>query len=162
MLDRRWRKGVEQGLVTQEQCPRLVDLASIYERPAPEAVVAAGLVKPTTGGGIHYSILSAGLAADVAVGTTVNKSITVYDSIGKVHTLAVAFTKTADNAWSAAATLDGTATTSDSDYVAKTGTRALIKDGVASDELVPPIVFKEGKRERVRELLAPLILARNP
>ena len=28
---------------------------------------AAGLVKPTTGGGIHYSILSASLAADVAV-----------------------------------------------------------------------------------------------
>lgn len=28
---------------------------------------AAGLVKPTTGGGIHYSILSAGLAAEVAV-----------------------------------------------------------------------------------------------
>ena len=27
---------------------------------------AAGLVKPTTGGGIHYGILSAGLAADVA------------------------------------------------------------------------------------------------
>jgi flavin-dependent dehydrogenase len=27
---------------------------------------AAGLVKPTTGGGIHYSILSGGLAADVA------------------------------------------------------------------------------------------------
>jgi flavin-dependent dehydrogenase len=28
---------------------------------------AAGLVKPTTGGGIHYSIVSASLAADVAV-----------------------------------------------------------------------------------------------
>ena len=28
---------------------------------------AAGLVKPTTGGGIHYSILSVALAADVAV-----------------------------------------------------------------------------------------------
>lgn len=28
---------------------------------------AAGLVKPTTGGGIHYSILSGGLAADVAI-----------------------------------------------------------------------------------------------
>src|SRR5262249_59267912 len=27
---------------------------------------AAGLVKPTTGGGIHYSIVSAALAADVA------------------------------------------------------------------------------------------------
>jgi geranylgeranyl reductase family protein len=29
---------------------------------------AAGLVKPTTGGGIHYSIVSAALAADVAIG----------------------------------------------------------------------------------------------
>src|SRR2546430_12569690 len=28
---------------------------------------AAGLVKPTTGGGIHYSIVSAALAADVIV-----------------------------------------------------------------------------------------------
>jgi flavin-dependent dehydrogenase len=28
---------------------------------------AAGLVKPTTGGGIYYSILSAALAADVAI-----------------------------------------------------------------------------------------------
>jgi flagellar hook protein FlgE len=51
------------------------------------------------------------LAADVAVATTVNKSISVYDSIGKAHTLAVAFTKTADNAWSAAGTIDGSAAT---------------------------------------------------
>ena len=29
---------------------------------------AAGLVKPTTGGGIHYSIVSASIAADVALG----------------------------------------------------------------------------------------------
>ena len=34
------------------------------------------------------------------------------------------------------------------------GTRAIIKDGVASDELIPPVVFKEGKRERVKEILA--------
>ena len=34
------------------------------------------------------------------------------------------------------------------------GTRALIKDGTASDQLVPPIVFKEGKRERVKEVIA--------
>jgi flagellar hook protein FlgE len=51
------------------------------------------------------------LAADVAVATTVNKSISVYDSVGKMHTLAVAFTKTADNAWSAVATIDGSAAT---------------------------------------------------
>jgi HAD superfamily hydrolase (TIGR01490 family) len=34
------------------------------------------------------------------------------------------------------------------------GTRALIREGVSTDELVPPIVFREGKRERVREVLA--------
>jgi flagellar hook protein FlgE len=51
------------------------------------------------------------LAADVAVATVVNKSISIYDSIGKAHTLAVAFTKTADNAWSAAGTIDGSAAT---------------------------------------------------
>src|SRR5260221_14601376 len=33
---------------------------------------AAGLVKPTTGGGIHYSIVSASLAADVAVEALAN------------------------------------------------------------------------------------------
>ena len=34
------------------------------------------------------------------------------------------------------------------------GTRALIKEGVSSPELVAPLVFKEGKRERVKEILA--------
>lgn len=34
------------------------------------------------------------------------------------------------------------------------GTRALIKEGVSSDELLSPIVFREGKRERVKEILA--------
>jgi HAD superfamily hydrolase (TIGR01490 family) len=34
------------------------------------------------------------------------------------------------------------------------GTRALIKEGVSSEELVDPIVFREGKRERVKEILA--------
>ncbi len=34
------------------------------------------------------------------------------------------------------------------------GTRALIKDGFSSEELVMPLVFREGKRERVKEVLA--------
>src|SRR5437016_4951707 len=34
------------------------------------------------------------------------------------------------------------------------GTRAVIRNGVSTDELVPPIVFREGKRERVKEILA--------
>jgi len=34
------------------------------------------------------------------------------------------------------------------------GTRALIREGLSSEELVSPIVFKEGKRERVKEVLA--------
>ena len=38
---------------------------------------AAGLVKPTTGGGIHYSIVSASLAADVAVEALANDRLDV-------------------------------------------------------------------------------------
>jgi len=34
------------------------------------------------------------------------------------------------------------------------GTRAVIRGGLSTDELVPPIVFREGKRERVKEVLA--------
>jgi HAD superfamily hydrolase (TIGR01490 family) len=34
------------------------------------------------------------------------------------------------------------------------GTRALIREGFSSEELVPPIVFKEGKREQVKAILA--------
>jgi len=34
------------------------------------------------------------------------------------------------------------------------GTRALIREGLATDELLPPVVFREGKRERVKEILA--------
>src|SRR5439155_18509730 len=34
------------------------------------------------------------------------------------------------------------------------GTRALIKQGVSTDELVPPIVPREGKRERGKEIPA--------
>lgn len=52
--------------------PRLkfLPLRSIQRTYADRLLVvgdAAGLVKPTTGGGIHYSILSAALAADVAI-----------------------------------------------------------------------------------------------
>src|SRR2546421_9804857 len=51
------------------------------------------------------------IAADAAVGGTVNKSISIYDSVGNTHTLAITFTKTASNAWSAAGTIDGSAAT---------------------------------------------------
>jgi phosphoserine phosphatase len=34
------------------------------------------------------------------------------------------------------------------------GTRAIIREGLSSEELVAPIVFKEGKRERVKAILA--------
>jgi HAD superfamily hydrolase (TIGR01490 family) len=34
------------------------------------------------------------------------------------------------------------------------GTRAAIREGVITDELVPPVVFREGKRERVKEIAA--------
>ena len=51
------------------------------------------------------------VASDAAVGATVNKSISIYDSVGAAHTLAITFTKTGTNAWGAAAKIDGSAVT---------------------------------------------------
>jgi HAD superfamily hydrolase (TIGR01490 family) len=34
------------------------------------------------------------------------------------------------------------------------GTRAVVKDGLSSDELVQPLVFREGKKAKVKEILA--------
>jgi geranylgeranyl reductase family protein len=60
------------GLEDEQQPPRqkILPLGAIDRTYADRTLVigdAAGLVKPTTGGGIHYSIWSAALAADVAV-----------------------------------------------------------------------------------------------
>jgi len=69
MLDRvsdRW--GIEPDGSAPRQ--KVLPLGEIDRTYADRLLVigdAAGLVKPTTGGGIHYSILSGGLAADVAV-----------------------------------------------------------------------------------------------
>ncbi len=43
---------------------------------------AAGLVKPTTGGGIHYSIVSAALAADVSIARAGGGSARRGDALG--------------------------------------------------------------------------------
>jgi geranylgeranyl reductase family protein len=62
---------VHWGVAKDEAPPRqkVLPLGEIARTYADRLLVvgdAAGLVKPTTGGGIHYSILSAGIAADVA------------------------------------------------------------------------------------------------
>src|SRR5436190_1589209 len=59
--------------VTRDETPprqKVLPLGEISRTYADRLLVigdAAGLVKPTTGGGIHYSILSGDLAADVAI-----------------------------------------------------------------------------------------------
>jgi digeranylgeranylglycerophospholipid reductase len=69
MVDRiadRW--GIEER--TQPPRQKILPLGAIDRTYNDRTLVvgdAAGLVKPTTGGGIHYSIWSAALAADVAV-----------------------------------------------------------------------------------------------
>jgi digeranylgeranylglycerophospholipid reductase len=60
------------GITAEDTAPRLKILPlGAVGRTYGERMLAigdaAGLVKPTTGGGIHYSIVSAALAADVAV-----------------------------------------------------------------------------------------------
>jgi geranylgeranyl reductase family protein len=67
------RVAARWGVEDTQQPPRqkILPLGAIDRTYADRTMVigdAAGLVKPTTGGGIHYSILSAALAADVAVG----------------------------------------------------------------------------------------------
>jgi digeranylgeranylglycerophospholipid reductase len=69
MLD---RIGDRWGVSRRELPPRLKILPlGAVERTYADRLLAigdaAGLVKPTTGGGIHYSIMSASIAADVAV-----------------------------------------------------------------------------------------------
>ncbi len=49
------------------------------------------------------------LNAAAEVGEEVNSSITVFDSLGNKHTLTVTFEKTADNAWSWSAEIEGDA-----------------------------------------------------
>jgi digeranylgeranylglycerophospholipid reductase len=60
------------GVANGEPAPRMkiLPLGAVGRTYSDRILVigdAAGLVKPTTGGGIHYSIISAALAADVAV-----------------------------------------------------------------------------------------------
>jgi flavin-dependent dehydrogenase len=66
------RVATRWGVEDTQQPPRqkILPLGAIDRTYADRTMVigdAAGLVKPTTGGGIHYSILSAALASDVAV-----------------------------------------------------------------------------------------------
>jgi flavin-dependent dehydrogenase len=61
----RWQVSVPEGLVPRR---RMLPLGAIRHTYADRVLVigdAAGLVKPTTGGGIYYSALSGRLAADV-------------------------------------------------------------------------------------------------
>jgi geranylgeranyl reductase family protein len=63
--------GVPPGSYAQAPRRRLLPLAPIQRTFADRLLAvgdAAGLVKPTTGGGIYYSIVSAGLAAEVLGG----------------------------------------------------------------------------------------------
>ena len=66
------RIGDRWGVTTREAAPRvkILPLGAVGRTYGERMLAigdAAGLVKPTTGGGIHYSIVSAALAADVAV-----------------------------------------------------------------------------------------------
>jgi digeranylgeranylglycerophospholipid reductase len=66
------RVATRWGIEDTQQPPRqkILPLGVIDRTYADRTMVigdAAGLVKPTTGGGIHYSIVSAALASDVAV-----------------------------------------------------------------------------------------------
>ena len=53
-------------------------------------------------------VMSGNLQSDTAVGDTVSASVNVYDSLGATHSMALKFTKTADNEWDVVADCEGT------------------------------------------------------
>lgn len=76
--------------------------------------------------------LGGNLSADSAVGDAVQSSISVFDSLGAAHEVQVVFTKTADNAWTTTASVDGNAVAVDVPAVTFDGTGALTSSAVLS------------------------------
>jgi digeranylgeranylglycerophospholipid reductase len=77
MLDRvstRWQTPADVGGLPRQKILPLSSLARTYRDRVIVVGDAAGLVKPTTGGGIYYSLLSAAIGADV-----VNRALTAGD-----------------------------------------------------------------------------------
>jgi len=102
-----------------------------YTRPVSNITVPIGQVAkpaPTTG-----VTIAGNLSADAAVGDSISKSIVVYDSLGQDHEVALQFTKTAANAWSATAGVNGT------NYTLTPSTLTFASDGTLSS--TNPIVF---------------------
>lgn len=75
---------------------------------APIALPVGQVISPEATGWVG---VGGNLPSDAATGAVLITSLTVYDSLGAAHQLQVEFTKTGDNAWSAAASVDGSAGT---------------------------------------------------
>ncbi len=78
------------------------------------------------------------LDSSAAVGTSVNSSVSVFDSLGNQTTVTLTFTKTADNAWSWTAAAPAPATTSSS------GTVTFNTDGTLNSVTGSPLVVTPG------------------
>jgi flavin-dependent dehydrogenase len=63
----RWGIGFEQSLTPRQKILPLAPIQKTYTERVVVIGDAAGLVKPTTGGGIYYSLVSAAIAAETLV-----------------------------------------------------------------------------------------------
>lgn len=79
------------------------------------------------------------LDSSAAIGSTVNTSATVYDSLGNLTTMTLEFTKTADNAWSWTASVPSPASTTSSGTVTFNAT-----DGTLNSVTGSPVVITPG------------------
>ncbi len=89
----------------------VADATGAIDANAPVEPIAIPIGQMTPARATSAVQVSGNLSADADVGTVVDTSITVYDSLGNPHTLQLAFTKSAANTWDLAATIDGTAST---------------------------------------------------
>ncbi len=87
----------------------VADATGAIDANAPVEPIAIPIGQMTPARATTTVEVTGNLSADADVGTAVDTSITVYDSLGNPHTLQLTFTKTAANTWDVAAAIDGTA-----------------------------------------------------
>ncbi|HNR32637.1 MAG TPA: flagellar hook protein FlgE [Candidatus Hydrogenedentes bacterium] len=109
----------EQGVIDTNAAPTDITIP----------VGATGIVRAT-----ENATLIGNLNADVAAGTTVTRSITVYDSLGTAREVSLLFTKTANtNEWSWEATFNGVTVSP-----VPAGTITFSPDGTLVDDPLTP------------------------